>query len=211
MSGMHEQFGPSDPNPVDVIRGEIRLNVTMLVKVLASQWDNIKGRSPGESADVLYNMLEIAGAHDLMADVNDYESAARQNGWTTADMTPGMLVRGVVGQPQADIAQSWEEACKLDNLVVPTFPIRQVYVVTDNLYAQLALLHERVTVLCGHKVWANHRDGTATVEFFRKLYDDRSDALWSTAIAANVERHRSSLGETEAEEAARDKWEANST
>lgn len=198
------------PDAVDVIRGEIKLNVTNMVKVLAAMWEHIKNTSPGEGAETLYNMLIVAGAHDLMRDVPDFETPARAAGWKTADLTPGLLVRGIAGQPMADIAQSWEEACKIDALSVPTYPIRQVYVVADNLYAQLAILGERGTELCGHRVWANHRDGTATVEFFRKLYADRADAVWGKSINDTMQRHNSSLGETEAETAARDKWEANS-
>lgn len=148
-------------NPVDIIRGEIKLNITSLVKVLAAQWDNVKNQRMGTD-DELYNMLVVGYAHDLIMDMDD--------------------------RP----------------------PIKQVYVVADNLYAQLSLLKEPVTELGGHKVWANCRDGAETVTFFERLYADRAEDTWGKAIGETMERHKSLLGETDAERAARDKWEQNS-
>lgn len=181
-----------------------------LVRVLASQWDNIKNQSGAGSDENLYNTLVIAAAHDVLMPLDDYEAAARMGGWVPAVMSPGMVVRGIVGQPMAKMALGWQAACQQDKLVVPEATIRFVYIVDERMYAHLSLIHERVTELAGHLIWATARDAKQTGEFLGGLETDAKDAHWAKAIAEVVERNRKAFGQTAAQEQAQDKWEQNS-
>jgi hypothetical protein len=135
---------------------EIFSDILPIVKAVASGFTLIP-KWPSPAIEELATL--VAQAKDMVAVVEDFEGPARAAGWKTADMTPGMVVKGVVGQAQAESAMGWREACQKDGLE-PNHPsVKNCYIVSKRLGEDLKMLGEYVeTNFAGKYVWVNWRD-----------------------------------------------------
>lgn len=136
------------------ISSGVELDVTRLMLMLRStpRLDNITAGLLPEVA------IAAMQATELLEPLPDWESAARQAGWITAEMTPGMVVKPVLGQPFAMMANTWKEACRIDDLSPALFPVTRVLATTPKLGAMLELMGERTDTMFGWRVWADFRD-----------------------------------------------------
>ena len=136
------------------------------------------------------SVLALA-ATELMEPLPDYESAARQNGWVAAEFTPGMVVKPMLGQPEALSAATWKQACEFDILDVPKFPCTSVFVVTPLLGAMLELVGERTDrSMFGWWMWADFREEQKRKYLLTTLgnYYENSP-MWQNAANELVARH----------------------
>lgn len=131
-------------------------DIISLVRMFAAGYDYLPRFGQEGAQDA---MALMAASKDLINEVNDYETSAREAGWKTADMTPGLLVRGVVGQAQAESAMGWREACRKSDLAPCPREVRNVFIVPGWLGKCLHLLGEYVDAdYGGLAVWANWRE-----------------------------------------------------
>ena len=146
----------------------------------------------GDMAQLMPQMSIIGmQAKELMEPLPDYESAARQNGWKTADMTPGLVVKSLLGDAQALAAPTWQQACELDMLDVPKFPCTAVLVTTPILGAMLELWGERIDrSMFGWWMWADFREQQKRRYLLVSLAEIYVHSeIWRMRISETVGRH----------------------
>ena len=172
-------------NTLEIISG-IETEATQLMLMLRSV-PNL-----GDMAQTLHG-LSIAAlqATELMMPLPDYEGAARQSGWVTAEMTAGMIVKPVLGEPLAMGALTWKEACEKEGLVVPAFPCTGVFITTSLLGAMLELHGERIERgMFGWCLWADFREQQKRDYLLRVLAVIYTHSeVWKMQANALVERY----------------------
>jgi len=168
------------------IQSGVEVDATKLVRMLASL--PLAGNGPQFEHQLAIMAMQC---QELLQDAPDYEAAARTEGWKTADMTHGLLVKPILGEPMADMAVTWKQACDMDKLVVPAVPVQHVYVVTPRLGCMLELCEERINKeMFGWYMWADFRDEQQhkyLLHYLANVYDKSEE--WFNSVNAALERH----------------------
>lgn len=170
-----------------LVRNEVHVCLSSLVATLASvEGGMITGRSGRPAArgpSQLSGLIEQA--FELSLPIFDFEEAARQAGWKTADSTPGMLVNDEFADDdgQAADAESWQEACAVSGVDPYEREIFEHWAVSKYLAEDLAELGERVDMdFAGMCVWGRTTTGQgiaqdSTIRRVLELQDKRVAAL----------------------------------
>lgn len=162
-----------------MIQNEVRLCLSGLVQTLGSanglieqQTRNYSGAKQHNDAEKeLMSLCEQAA--ELCAPVDDWEEAARQEGWTIRPETvnekgiksDACIVRGTT---QADAeyangfkyAENWQEACESDDLEPYQWEVYEHWAVSQWLGDKLMAHGEKVDDdFAGHVVWARTSTG----------------------------------------------------
>jgi len=139
----------------DLVRREVFYCVSSLVSTLAQGSGAIIGDRD------LSSLTEQA--FELACPVDDYERAARQEGWKTADMTPGMLINETTygeSQPAEAFYGTWEELCERFDIEPYQREVFEHWIVSDWLADKLAEHGEKVDKdFAGLTVWARTTTG----------------------------------------------------
>lgn len=137
-----------------LVAREVHYCVSSLVSTLASGYG-----APHVSRD-LDDLAEQA--MELCSPILDYEDAAREAGWKTADLTPGLLIREFTDRTEAETADSWQEACELSDIEPYEREVFEHWIVSDWLADRLAEKGEKVDKdFAGLTVWARTTTGQA--------------------------------------------------
>lgn len=147
-----------------MVRLEVRACVSSLVSTLAAGFGTTFNPDHylGEKTTDLYSLFDQA--FELCSPVLDYEEAARQAGWKTADMTLGMLVNDSILDDDGNAfdAEGWQEACELSGVGPYEREIFEHWIVSDWLAEKLEAEGERVDRdFAGLCVWGRTTTGQA--------------------------------------------------
>ena len=146
----------------DLVQREVGYCVSSLVATLAG--NGLNGDLDGALGELCDQAFELA------APIADYEEAARESGWKTADLTPGMVVKETpirferTGDPddQCLTAYNWLEACTLDDIEPYDREVFEHWIVSDWLADKLEAKGEKVDRdFAGLTVWARTTTGQA--------------------------------------------------
>lgn len=142
-----------------LVRNEVRVCLSHLVSTLARGYAApLSGhyRGKGDDSAALAELIEQA--FELSTPVLDSEEAARQAGWRTADLTPGMLVNDSLGED----AESWQEACATSGIDPYEWEVYEHWAVGASLARDLIAVGEKVDMdFAGVCVWACTTTGQA--------------------------------------------------
>lgn len=149
----------------DLVRREVCHCASSLVATLAGvSGMNQSAIDADPEAWALFN-----AALDLAMPIDDWEEAARENGWKTADLTPGMLIREFTDRTEAETLlpsrgheYDWEAACQLSEVDPYQREVYEHWIVTDWLADKLEAHGEKVDKdFAGMCIWARTTTGQA--------------------------------------------------
>lgn len=134
-----------------LVSAEVHYCVSHLVATLAGDAYNIP---QGEVEKLCSQAAELA------APIPDYEEAAREAGWKTADLTPSMLVREFTDRVEAETANSWQDACDLADIEPYDRDVFEHWIVSEWLADKLEAKGEKVDRdFAGMTIWARTTSG----------------------------------------------------
>lgn len=148
----------------DLVRREVHYCVSYLVSTLAkSAGGMLASRSGGNPYldDHIRDTCHLADqALELASPVDDWEEAAREYGWITADLTPGMLILEIDGPVAQSTMGGWQSACDLSDIEPYQREVFEHWIVSDWLADKLAEKGEKVDKdFAGMIVWARTTTG----------------------------------------------------
>lgn len=151
----------------DLVRREVCHCASSLISTLAAAAYSIPSKRHG-MVDPIEELGALAEqAAELAAPIDDWEEAARENGWKTADLTPGMLTREFTDRTEAETLlpsrgheYDWEAACQLSEVDPYQREVYEHWIVTDWLADKLIEHGEKVDKdFAGMCIWARTTTG----------------------------------------------------
>ncbi|WP_293862419.1 hypothetical protein [uncultured Alsobacter sp.] len=159
-----------------LVQNEVGNCLSMLVHTLANAYGATVANGPGNDLGDLCEQ-----AMELSTPIPDYEEAARDAGWKSADMTPGMLVNDKLVDEDTGRAESfegsWQELCEEYRIEPHEREIYEHWAVSSWLADKLESRGERIDRdFAGLIVWGRTTTGQAILldgvirDIYRELH-----------------------------------------